>query len=141
MQALAMILALAATTQAQPSPDTSSPGWVWITNESRYGFGTIERGFFREVATPPPPSTPTPPHATPPPPSSTNYGVDTKGLNSSPHTFATNDPSFSPGDTGRQVPLPIDGPNPTTSPPWPLIAGAVTVAVLGIVAITTRKQT
>lgn len=136
MKALALILALTATTQSRPSPDTTSPGWVWVTNENRFGYGVIERGYFREVATPTSPHSPASASA-----GSLNYGLDSQALNASPHTFATNDPTFTPQSVGRQVPLPLDGPIPTASPPWPLIAGAVMVAVMAIMAITSRRKT
>lgn len=104
-------------------PSQTSPQWVWVTNQGRYGWGTINAsGYFIEAPMPQAPpavqpqATPEPVAVPTPTPSSLmdprqpaepgagaligatpNYGVDFRAIRKiEPGTFASNDPSFSP---------------------------------------------
>jgi hypothetical protein len=152
MNALAALaLSLAAMVQTCPPgmvcpQDTASPGWVWVTNQGRYGWGKIENGYFREDATPrpsPAPSQPNPrPTQTPEPVTPTTAlfpnGVDIQALNAAPHMFSTNDPALK-GEPGRQSPMPLEVP-PANSFPVPLMIGAAMVAVSLLVGILSKKR-
>lgn len=115
---------------AAASPDTASPGWVWISNEGRYGWGRITAGYFR-----PEPGPEIKPDTRPDQPEAGAFptgGVDAFSLHATaPNTFTTNDPHFRPNGShiGQQSPLPINDPSaPRGEPPNSIFIGACVIS-------------
>lgn len=134
----------------QATYETAAPGWVWVSNQGRYGWGRIVGGYFREEALPAPVPAPAPvpepePQTDPFPSVGAQLanGVLISELNKTPgNTFTSNDPNFRPANVSESRPTPHPSPPaPVASrvPKEALYAAFVAVAAL-VIAVAVRSQ-
>lgn len=149
-----------AISTAAPLATTNSPQWIWVTNESRYGWGTINaNGYFVEQPQPvapvpapvPAPTAPQPVPIPSPKPSPgalptigglPNYGVDLVAMHEAatrPSSFTSNDPNFHPPSLEQQVPLPTPGEKQSGPRPFVVLGGMLT-GLLGLLGFIEWRQ-